>query len=75
MLKYDDHLPDHVMSFPRRQYKLKVVESESTPHPIYGTASILGLMLASNAAQTIYTFTHSLQYVQVLSTFGGCFHF
>jgi len=71
----DHHLPDHVVSFPRRQYKLNCWNLKAPQDPVYKTNSMLDLMLASKAAQMVSTFTHSLQYVQLLSTFGGCFHY
>ena len=69
------HLPDHVVSFPRRQYKLSSDGIWKDPKTIYRTDSTLNFMLASKAAQMVCIFTHSLQYVQLLSTFGGHFHF
>jgi len=59
----------------QKTIQIKLLESESTQDSVYKTNPTLDLILASKAAQMVSTFTHSLQHVQLLSTFGGCFHY
>jgi hypothetical protein len=59
----------------QKTIQIKLMEFVCTQDPVYETDSTRDLMLASEAAQMVSTFTHSLQHIQILSTSDGCFHY